>query len=545
MMGPSSQCEGMSSDAVLRERCVALGLPTWKSDAKGDFTYEPVFEGPIGAWLRSPFVAKLIGRHVQGWADGEDEAATEAFPGCWLIPIIETRRRRRRSFTVAMCLGADALGSEQFDAACQSARLDRAATRAAMAQIATHTHASVVRLSLILNWSHADLESLDQNETTVEGFSRQLTESYEGISLLYSLGQSMNQLVHPQNFVRQACEELQATLAFRWIAVKFLNSSREARSMAGRLFVAGDIPCERSEFDAQITRLLAGMSGERGRVIQPSEAGSLIGRGFPILAHPVMRNGAVVGAYFAGDKTGDDPQVSSVDMKLMDAAGGYTGIVLDNACLYDDQQLMFVGTLEALTAAIDAKDPYTCGHSQRVSHVAALLAAAHGLDEEQLERIRIAGLVHDVGKIGVPESVLRKSGKLTDEEFKIIQTHPEIGHRILRDIPALEDVLPGVLYHHERFDGRGYPHGIGGREIPMVARIIGLADAFDAMSSNRTYRAAMPRERVLDEINKNAGVQFDPDLVRSFGSVDLSQYDELVNQHLAVRDRGDGRGMAA
>ena len=537
--------ENASCDAILRERCAALGLPVWKSDAGGEFACEPVMEGTAGKWLRSPFISKLVRSQVQRWADEDENGPTEVFPGCWLIPIVEQRRRRRRSFTVALCLGADALASEQFDAACQSARLDRVATRTAMQSLATHTQASVKRLSMILNWSHSDLESLDQHESTVEGFSRQLTESYEGISLLYTLGQSMNQLVHPQNFVRQACDELQATLAFRWIAVKFVNSSREARSMAGRLFVAGEAPCNRSEFDRQIGRLLDGMTGERGRVIPATEAGTLIGRGFPILAHPVLRNGAVVGAYFAGDKMGDDPQVSSVDMKLLDAAGGYTGIVLDNACLYDDQQLMFVGTLEALTAAIDAKDPYTCGHSQRVSHVASMLAEAHGLDTEQLERIRIAGLVHDVGKIGVPESVLRKSGKLTDEEFKLIQAHPEIGHRILRDIPALEDVLPGVLYHHERFDGRGYPKGLAGRDIPMVARIIGLADAFDAMSSNRTYRAAMPRERVLAEIDANAGVQFDHDLVESFRRVDLTQYDELVGRHMAERDDREGRGMAA
>jgi HD-GYP domain-containing protein (c-di-GMP phosphodiesterase class II) len=537
--------EGLMCDAALRERCRALGLPAWKCDSSGAFTVEPQFEGAAGAWLRSPFVGKIVGAQVQRWADEEEQAVVQAFPGCWLIPIIENRRRRRRSFTVVMCIGVEALNSEQFDAACQSARLDRSATRNAVRKIATHSEASVERMTLVLNWTHADLESLDQHESTVEGFSRQLSESYEGISLLYSLGQSMNQLVHPQNFVRQACEELKATLSFSWVAVKFLNSNRDARSMAGRLFFAGDLPCKQSEFDAQIATLLAGMSGGAGRVIQPSEAGAMIGRGSPILAHPVLRNGLIVGAYFAGDKMGDDPQVSSVDMKLLDAAGGYTGIVLDNACLYDDQQLMFVGTLEALTAAIDAKDPYTCGHSQRVSHVAALLAAAHGLDEEQLERIRIAGLVHDVGKIGVPESVLRKSGKLTDEEFRIIQTHPEIGHRILRDIPALEDVLPGVLYHHERFDGRGYPKGLSGRNIPLVARIIGLADAFDAMSSTRTYRAAMPRERVLAEINANAGVQFDPDLVASFKLVDLSQYDELVGRHMAARGGEESRGMAA
>src|SRR5262249_25179437 len=159
-------------------------------------------------------------------------------------------------------------------------------------------------------------------------------------------------------------------------------------------------------------------------------------------------------------KQGDDPQVSSYDIQLLEAAAGFIGAFLDNAALYTEQRAMFMGTLEALTASIDAKDRYTCGHSQRVAHLAQQLPPASGLSADQAERVRIAGLVHDVGKIGVPEAVLGKAGKLTDAEFDAIKMHPEIGHRILKDIPRLDDILPGVLHHHERYDGRGYPHGL-------------------------------------------------------------------------------------
>src|SRR5690606_20290161 len=134
-------------------------------------------------------------------------------------------------------------------------------------------------------------------------------------------------------------------------------------------------------------------------------------------------------------------------------------------------------------------------HSERVAYMATRLGEAIGLDAETAQRLHIAGLVHDVGKIGVPEAVLCKPGRLTDEEFKLIKLHPEIGHRILRDIPQLADVLPGVLSHHERWDGKGYPHGLAGEEIPMFGRLIAIADSFDAMSSTRTYRSAMPREK--------------------------------------------------
>jgi HD-GYP domain-containing protein (c-di-GMP phosphodiesterase class II) len=136
-----------------------------------------------------------------------------------------------------------------------------------------------------------------------------------------------------------------------------------------------------------------------------------------------------------------------------------------------------------------------------------------------------------VGKIGVPEAVLCKAGRLTDAEFALVKLHPEIGHRILRDIPMLEDLLPGVLHHHERFDGGGYPHGLAGDRIPLFARVLALADTFDAMSSNRSYRSAMARPMVIAEIARHAGSQFDPALAATFAALDLSDYDAMVGRH--------------
>ncbi|MCA9311706.1 MAG: HD domain-containing protein, partial [Phycisphaerales bacterium] len=145
---------------------------------------------------------------------------------------------------------------------------------------------------------------------------------------------------------------------------------------------------------------------------------------------------------------------------------------------------------------------------------------------------------HDVGKIGVPESVLCKPGKLTNEEYAQIKKHPEIGYQIVKDIPLLDDTLPGILHHHERYDGRGYPAGLVGEHIPFMARIIGLADAFDAMSSTRTYRAAMDREKVLSEIQNGAGTQFDPELVAVFSTIDLAVFDQMVERHQQQSAKG-------
>jgi putative two-component system response regulator len=192
-----------------------------------------------------------------------------------------------------------------------------------------------------------------------------------------------------------------------------------------------------------------------------------------------------------------------------------------------------MGAMSALVSAIDAKDPYTRGHSQRVALLSRQIAEAAGLSGDDLKHIHIAGLVHDVGKIGMPEAILRKQSRLTDEEFAVVKQHPEIGWRILRDIPQFAPVLDGVRFHHERFDGRGYPHGLKGEGIPLFARIIAIADTFDAMSSTRTYRAAKPREAVLAEMQSCAGTQHDPRLFQSFRSIDLRGYDALNAAHAA------------
>ena len=202
-----------------------------------------------------------------------------------------------------------------------------------------------------------------------------------------------------------------------------------------------------------------------------------------------------------------------------------------------EQQLMFAGTVHALINAIDAKDPYTRGHSDRVATFARLLAEAAGLPEDMVARSYLCGTVHDLGKIGVPESVLCKPGRLTDEEFALIKAHPEIGHRILRDIPHLQEVLPGVLEHHEKWDGTGYPHRLAGESISLLGRIVCVADCFDAMTSARVYRPGRPVAEVMAEIERCAGTHFDPALAKAFAAIPL---DRLM-PHVASPDPESAR----
>ncbi|SFG16040.1 HD-GYP domain-containing protein [Oribacterium sp. WCC10] len=169
-------------------------------------------------------------------------------------------------------------------------------------------------------------------------------------------------------------------------------------------------------------------------------------------------------------------------------------------------------SIETFTGFIDAKDPYTNGHSKRVAGYTKLIAEEMGFEGEELDRIYYVALLHDCGKIGVPDSILRKPGRLTDEEFEIIKAHTVNGGSILSSFKSLENAGEGAMYHHERYDGKGYPEGRTGEKIPLIARIICVADSFDAMNTNRVYRHRLTKERIISEIENNKGRQFDPDI---------------------------------
>lgn len=519
----------------LLERCLELGLVCWRLDLNGMPVDDPIGPSMLGLWLSSRSVRMVMAEAAMIWTSQDEVRAAEIHPGLWAIPFIEEHRDRRTGYFVAIGFGPEILDSEHIEEGCAGNQLQISALSHLLKERATLTAAYAANTESTIAWMLDDLRNLNRNEQTIDLFSEQLGDSYEVVTTLQDLGRSMGALSEPCGIINDGIVEIAATLDYNWVAC-VINTEHAVFEVVGtELHQAGTMQLD----DDQIAQVLDTIRNNEPLGKADTTEIYPVGRNMPglepqLLVHPIIRgDDQQLGFLIAGGKNGDDPQVSSHETKLMESISGMLGACLENAELYHRQHLTFIGTIRALSAAIDAKDQYTRGHSERVAMLSALLAIKVGYSEEEAERIRISGLVHDVGKIGVPESVLCKPGRLTEEEFEIIKTHPSIGHEILIGIPDLQDILPGVLHHHERWDGNGYPGKLAGDTIPHMARIMALADTFDAMSSNRAYRTGMPRDKVFAEFRNCAGSQFDPELVEPFLSLNFAIYDRMVAKHKA------------
>lgn len=230
---------------------------------------------------------------------------------------------------------------------------------------------------------------------------------------------------------------------------------------------------------------------------------------------PMRLKDEVIGVIQVLNRTGDIP-FNDHDIEILEAVANQAVSAIDNARLYENIQKVYLATVEVLATAIDAKDPYTHGHSRRVTLYSVAIGEELGFEKKALEDLRYAGLLHDVGKIGIKDSIIGKPERLTDEEYTMIKRHPEIGADILRPVDFLADKIPGVLHHHEYYDGRGYPAHLTGENIPLIGRIICVADAFDAMTSDRPYRKGLSVSVAVNELKKFSGKQFDPVCVEAF-----------------------------
>ncbi|MCC6189627.1 MAG: GAF domain-containing protein [Anaerolineales bacterium] len=259
-----------------------------------------------------------------------------------------------------------------------------------------------------------------------------------------------------------------------------------------------------------------------------------------LLCVPLVRQGQAVGAIEAVNKHGGQ-SFSADDLELLRSIADSAALAIENARLFAELAASYDSTLEALAAAIDLRDRETEGHSRRVVAYTARLARQRGLSEAEIAEICRGALIHDIGKIGVPDAILLKPSALDPQERRIIQQHPQAGFEMLLGVPYLKDEIQIVLAHQERWDGSGYPFGLKGEAIPLGARLFAVADTFDALTSDRPYRRGQPMARAREIIAVEAGVKFDPDVAAAFLAVPLSEWEQIraqVEAEVAQRRSG-------
>jgi len=237
-----------------------------------------------------------------------------------------------------------------------------------------------------------------------------------------------------------------------------------------------------------------------------------------ILCHSIHVKGRFIGVLLLGERVHGNG-FTQLDMEMLASLSSSAGIAIENARLYNELQETYLATIKAFVNTIEAKDPYTRGHTERVAEYATAIAEGMGLSPEEIENIRFGAILHDIGKLGVYEQILWKPTALDEEEWKIVKSHPETGASILTGIRFLEKAIDIVRHHHERLDGKGYPDGLKDNELSLFARIACVADSFDAMTSDRPYRDALPVEEALSQMEKKSGSQFDPGVTQAFAKL--------------------------
>jgi HD-GYP domain-containing protein (c-di-GMP phosphodiesterase class II) len=404
-------------------------------------------------------------------------------------------------------------------------------------------------LELLAEHFQAEVEAEEQ----IEMVGTELARVYEELVLLHKLSTNMRVTEANANFLQMACDSLTDIVSVEGIAVlleRTIDDEKQLVVAAGSGLIDIDERMAAVLYNLLVEEIKSGKDA-----LLDSEVDSPFKHDWPenvrnIIAVPLFgkdkaesnldkiapgqSENRIIGLMVAINRI-DKQDFDSTDAQLFNCVANGCAVFIENGGLFNDLKTLFIGSLKALTRSIDAKDQYTRGHSERVAFIsrwiAERLTEEETLEEEQIHRVYLAGLLHDIGKIGIDEAVLRKKGRLTESEFDRIRKHPVIGAGILREIKQMRDIVPGVLCHHERIDGRGYPGGLTGEQIPLIGKIIGLADGFDAMTSKRTYRDARTVEQALEEIKKGLGTQFDERIGRIFLNSDIYQLWDIIIQN--------------
>ena len=382
----------------------------------------------------------------------------------------------------------------------------------------------------------------DRSVSQIEKISSELAQTYEELALLYNMSTNMKVTQSNATYLQMACDQITQLVDVEGITIFLEKKVEDEEDSLVLAAGSGLIAIDLNMADILQMHLMEELTLGKEALLD-SMVDSPFKYSWPegvrnILAVPLQGSDNMIGMMVATNIV-DKPDFDSIEVKLFNSVANQCAIFAENNRLFGELKGLFIGSLKALTNSIDAKDPYTRGHSERVAFIsrwiAERLAETHSVDEEQMHKIYLAGLLHDVGKIGISESVLCKKGKLDDNERSQIMSHPRIGAGILADIVQMKDIVPGVLYHHERSDGKGYPEGLTDKQIPLIGKIVSLADAFDAMTSRRVYRDAMSIDRAIGEIEKGFGTQFNREIAEIFLNSDIKKLWSVIQDGFIER----------
>lgn len=362
---------------------------------------------------------------------------------------------------------------------------------------------------------HAEIEFERKN------LGSETLHKYKEITLLYEMADKIPACMDRKEIAGFLIEQIRQVIRFDSVSILLLDKELETLEVVASL---GD------EYETGSHVVPAGIMGSvwasgKGEIVNDAAADPRFVRGSTrvssLMCAPLKSKETMTGVIKLSSA---EPVVyTAEDLKLFTTLASQAAVQIENSALYLQLKDAFYTMVYTLAETIEKRDPYTGNHTKRVMEYSLALGRTLGLTEEELTRLELAAVLHDVGKIGVPDNVLLKEGKLNDDEFRQIKLHTTHGEEILCKISQLSDIIPGVKHHHERFDGRGYPDGLAGGQIDITARIIAVADSFDAMTTDRPYRKGFAFEEAFEELRRNAGTQFDPEVVNAFFASDVME----------------------
>ena len=368
------------------------------------------------------------------------------------------------------------------------------------------------RLEALANFTQEQLVEKALSFGALEDTTQYLFQKYEELMFLYAITESLSPESGHQKALAVILDKGVQKLSARWGL--FMMGKDDEKGSLELLDACGNLPWHEEGPGSDLLELISSCCGPSmilGPGFRDPEFAPLPG---DLLVVPFqlrnLRDGFLI---FGWERKG---MIGDGELRFALALSRQATSILYIVQLYQELADLLFATLGALSSAIDAKDPYTHGHSRRVAEYAVMASQAMDFDPKFITMLKIAGQLHDFGKIGVRENILSKQGRLTDSEKEAMNEHPVIGAQILGKFKSFTDIVPGIRHHHERYDGKGYPAGLKGEKIPLVGRIIAVADAYDAMTTNRPYRARLDHQEALLELKLNAGSQFDPGVVDAF-----------------------------